>query len=230
MKKKFLPCFILSRKNSKSLKNKNTYKFLNKPLIQHTIDYAKNTKGVTDIVVSTDDPKAAKIAKKNNCILIFPRPKNLSNDTASSLSALYHAAKFVLREKFDFDFFCYLQVTEPLRPKKILQNCIDNVKKNKNLNSSFAGYIYKKNFWIKTKRSYKLISPVTKILQPRQKRNSIFREDCGVALVSKKNVLLKNKKLFKKPFKIVPYNDYSGLLDIHSKSDIKLGELISKLF
>ena len=41
---KKLPCFILSRKNSKGLKNKNTYKFLNKPLIQHTIDYARNTK------------------------------------------------------------------------------------------------------------------------------------------------------------------------------------------
>ena len=54
------------KKNSKGLKNKNTYKFLNKPLIQHTIDYARNTKGVTDIVVSTDDPKSAYIAKKIN--------------------------------------------------------------------------------------------------------------------------------------------------------------------
>ena len=72
---KKLPCFILSRKESKGLKNKNTYKFLNKPLIQHTIDYAKRTKSVTDIVVSTDDPKSAEIANKNKCIVIYPRPK-----------------------------------------------------------------------------------------------------------------------------------------------------------
>ena len=46
-----LPCFILSRKNSKGLKNKNTTNFLGKPLIQHTIDFAKNTKSVTDIII-----------------------------------------------------------------------------------------------------------------------------------------------------------------------------------
>ena len=140
------------KKRVKGLKNKNTYKFLNKPLIQHTIDYAKRTKSVTDIVVSTDDPKSAEIANKNKCIVIYPRPKNLSNDNASSFSALYHAAKYISQSQFNFDYFCYLQITEPLRPKHILQKCIDNLKKNKKLNSSFAGYVLKKNFWFKSKR------------------------------------------------------------------------------
>lgn len=226
---KKLPCFILSRKESKGLKNKNTYKFLNKPLIQHTIDYAKRTKSVTDIVVSTDDPKSAEIANKNKCIVIYPRPKNLSNDNASSFSALYHAAKYISQSQFNFDYFCYLQITEPLRPKHILQKCIDNLKKNKKLNSSFAGYVLKKNFWFKSKKDYKLISSLSESYLPRQKRKPIYREDCGVALVSKKSVLMKKNKLYSKPFKIVPYESYSGLLDIHSKTDVKLGELIHKL-
>ena len=68
-----LPCFVLSRKNSKGLKNKNTTNFLGKTLIQHTIDFAKNTKSVTDIIISTDDPKVVKIAKKNGCFVIYPR-------------------------------------------------------------------------------------------------------------------------------------------------------------
>ena len=64
MKRKILPCFILSRKNLKGLINKNIYKFNNKPLIQHTIDFAKKSKNVTHIVISTDDPKVVPIAKK----------------------------------------------------------------------------------------------------------------------------------------------------------------------
>ena len=89
-----LPCFILARKNSKGLKNKNTYNFLGKPLIQHTIDFAKKTKSVTDIIISTDDPKVVKIAKKNRCLVIYPRPNFLTSDKATSLDALLVQLKY----------------------------------------------------------------------------------------------------------------------------------------
>ncbi len=224
-----LPCFILSRKNSKGLKNKNIKMFLNKPLIQHTIDYAKKVKAITDIIISTDDPKVVEIAKKNKCIIIFPRPKQLSNDNANSVSALYHAAKHMIKNNYDFDIFAYLQVTEPLRPKNILNECIDNLKKNKNINSSFAGYIVKKNFWFKTQKNYKMISPPRESLLPRQKRKPIYREDCGIALASRKKVLINKKKLYENPIKIVAYSGYEGLLDIHSKKDIILAKTLKKL-
>ena len=103
-----------------------------------------------------------------------------------------------------------------------------NLKSNSKINSSFAGFVLKKNFWTSHKNDYKLISSLSESYLSRQKRNPIYREDCGVALVSRKNVLIKNKKLYQKPFKIVPYNSYSGFLDIHTKDDIKLGEMLSK--
>jgi len=224
-----LPCFILSRKNSRGLKNKNIKMFLNKPLIQHTIDYAKKIKSITDIIISTDDPKVVEIAKKNKCIVIFPRPKVLSNDTASSVAALYHAAKHMIKNNYDFDIFAYLQVTEPFRPKNILQECIDNLINNKNINSSFAGYKVKKNFWFKIGKNYKMISPLRESFLPRQKRNPIFREDCGIALASRKKVLINKKKIYENPVKIVPYSGYEGLLDIHSKKDIILAKTLKKL-
>ena len=120
------------------------------------------------------------------------------------MSALYHAANQIVKNEFDFEFFCYLQITEPLRPKNILQDCIKNLKSNSKINSSFAGFVLKKNFWTSHKNDYKLISSLSESYLPRQKRNPIYREDCGVALVSRKNVLIKNKKLYQKPFKIVP--------------------------
>ena len=224
-----LPCFILSRKNSKGLKNKNIKTFLNKPLIQHTIDYAKKIKAITDIIISTDDPKVVKIAEKNKCIVIFPRPKKLSNDTASSFSALYHAAMQMLKNNYDFEIFAYLQVTEPLRPKNILKECINNLINDKNINSSFAGYKVKKNFWFHTGASYKMISQLSDSFLPRQKRKPIFREDCGIALASRKEVLINKKKLYTNPIKIVPYSGYEGLLDIHSKKDIILAKTLKKL-
>mgnify|MGYP001159500658 FL=1 len=224
-----LPCFILSRKNSKGLKNKNTTNFLGKPLIQHTIDFAKNTKSVTDIIISTDDPKVVKIAKKNGCFVIYPRPKSLSNDSASSVSALRHAALHMLKNGYNFDIFCYLQITEPLRPINILESCIQNLKKSNKINSSFAGFVMKKNFWVKNYPNYNMISSTAERLLPRQKRKPILREDCGVSLASRKKVLIKYKQILMKPIKIVPYEGYTGLLDIHEKKDLSLAIAIKKL-
>tara|TARA_B100001989_G_C24448843_1_gene417879 strand:+ start:62 stop:766 length:705 start_codon:yes stop_codon:yes gene_type:complete len=228
MTKKILPCFILSRKNSKGLKNKNTYKFNNKPLIQHTIDFAKKSKNVTHIVISTDDPKVVPIAKKNKCILIYPRPKYLSHDNSISLYALQHAAKYIIDMGYNFDIYGFLQITEPLRPKFILDKCIQKLKKNKKINSVFAGFTFRKNFWINKNKNFKIISPVIESTIPRQKRKIIYREDCGVSLASRKNVLLKKNKLYIDPVSIIPYNSFEGLLDIHSKKDILLGEYLSK--
>ena len=227
MKKKILPCFILSRKDSKGLKNKNTYHFLNKPLIQHTIDFAKKSKNVTHIIISTDDPKVVPIAKKNKCILIYPRPKKLSKDNSITLEALKHAARYILNNGYDFEIFSFLQITEPLRPKGILDKCINKLKNNQKTNSVFAGYVLK-NFWIKKFR-YKLITPLTETIIPRQKRKIIYREDCGIALASRKNVLIKRNKLYCNPISIIPYQSYEGLLDIHHKSDIHLGNFLKKI-
>ena len=221
-----IPCFIFARKNSQRLKNKNRIKFLNLPLIVHTIKYAKDSKYVKNIVVSTDDYEIKCIAEKLNCITIYPRPNKLSNDSASSFSALKHAINFYQSNISDFDIYAYLQITEPLRPPKILDKCIEKLLKNKKINSSFAAFETKKTFWIQSKnKKFKSFNPT---YNTSHKKKIIYREDCGVSLVSRKKITLRNNKMINKPIKIVPYSSYDGLLDIHNKKDLKLGEFIKK--
>lgn len=224
-----IPCFILARKNSKGLKNKNIFKFDKLPLITHSILYAKQSKYITNIVVSTDDKRIKNIADKLNCDVIYPRPKKLSNDKASSLSALKHAIIEFEKLYGKINIFSYLQATEPLRPKKILDKCLYHVMYN-GFNSAFAGFIFHKNFWLEVKKNnYKLLTPTSELNRPRQKKKNIFRADFGISLVSKRNIIIKNNTLIKKPFKIVPYNDLCGHLDVHEKKDIYFGEMIKKL-
>ena len=144
--KRNLPCFILARGGSKGLKKKNLYNFLNKPLISHTINYAKKCKLISHVVVSTDDKEIFEFCKKLHCETIYPRPKKLSNDNSRSISALLHAANEYEKRFGDFDIFAFMQATEPLRPKNILTKCINLLLRNKKLNSAFAAYEYKKNF------------------------------------------------------------------------------------
>ena len=78
------PCFILARKDSKGLKNKNLAKLLKKPLIYYTVKFAKSSKLVSKVIVSTDDNRISNIAKKLGCYVIYSRPKKLSNDIVKS--------------------------------------------------------------------------------------------------------------------------------------------------
>ena len=65
-----IPCVILARKNSKGLKDKNIKKLNGISLIEHSILYAKKSKLVSDIIVSTDDLRIKKISEKYKCFTI----------------------------------------------------------------------------------------------------------------------------------------------------------------
>ena len=68
---------ILARKNSKGLKDKNIKKLNGLPLILHTINLAKKSKLIDDIVVSTDSNIIQKLAIKNGSSTIFKTKKNV---------------------------------------------------------------------------------------------------------------------------------------------------------
>ena len=56
-------CTICARKGSKGVPNKNIKKIAGKPLIQHTIEQAKDSGIFKDIIVSSDSERIIKIAK-----------------------------------------------------------------------------------------------------------------------------------------------------------------------
>ena len=76
MSKKVL-AIIPARGNSKSIKLKNIVNLNGKPLIQYTINAAKRSKQIDDLIVSTDNKKIKKICEKLKCQVPFLRPKNL---------------------------------------------------------------------------------------------------------------------------------------------------------
>ena len=98
--------------------------------------------------------------------------KNLSGDYAKTEPALIHALKVFEKKYGKTDYYSYLQVTEPLRPKNILDKCIKNILSDSKIDSSFAGYVLHKNFWKKTGKKIKRISGNSNTNTPRQKKRS----------------------------------------------------------
>ena len=81
----------LARGGSKGVKNKNIKLINGKPLIWYTIKEAKKSKYIDNYVVSSDSNKIINLVKKFGIDAPFHRPKKLSSDKSSSVSALQHA-------------------------------------------------------------------------------------------------------------------------------------------
>ena len=71
---------IPARSGSKRIKNKNTKKFINEPIIIKTIKNLKKSKMFDEIYVSTDSSRIANLVKKLGVKIPFYRKKKLSND------------------------------------------------------------------------------------------------------------------------------------------------------
>ena len=85
----------LARGGSKRVPSKNIRELAGIPLIGHTIREARKSHVVTDYIISTDDQKIRDVAREFGASVPFLRPKSLSGDSATSVSALQHAVRWM---------------------------------------------------------------------------------------------------------------------------------------
>ena len=78
---------IPARGGSKGIPGKNLKRIAGQPLIAHSIHAAKRAKHVQRVIVSTDDPSIAEVAREHGAEVVL-RPPELATDSASSESAL----------------------------------------------------------------------------------------------------------------------------------------------
>ena len=106
---------IPARGGSKRLPGKNIRKLGGRPLIAWSIDAARSSGVFCDIIVSTDDPEIAEVAKAYGATVPFLRPKDLATDTAGSLAVLRHAFEWYSATSAELDGVALLQPTSPFR-------------------------------------------------------------------------------------------------------------------
>ena len=106
---------IPARSGSKGLVDKNIKGLCGKPLIGYTIEAALGS-GVFDaVMVSTDSEKYAEIARDLGAEVPFLRSERTSSDSASSWDAVTEVIEGYAGLGREFDTFCLLQPTSPLR-------------------------------------------------------------------------------------------------------------------
>lgn len=116
---------IPARGGSKRVPKKNIRLLGGRPLINWSIDAAKNHPDICEILISTDSIEIANICKKEGAYVPWLRPNNLATDEAGSVAVSLHALDMYEAEKGPVDGLLLLQPTSPFRSRETIKRGIE---------------------------------------------------------------------------------------------------------
>lgn len=105
---------IPARGGSQRLPYKNLADFRGRPIIAHTVEAARGCGLFERVVVSTEDAEIAEIAKAFGAEVV-PRPAALASDQVQVKDVCLHTLDSEGAAGRDYDVFCCLYATSPLR-------------------------------------------------------------------------------------------------------------------
>ena len=210
---------IPARGGSKRLPKKNVMPLLDKPLIQYSIDYAKQNLDLIDrIIVTTDDEETKQIALKNN-VEVVDRPEELSGDTATTVSALKHVLETI---DYEVENVILLQPTNPLRPKNLLEDAFKTFK-SKHYNSLFTVTQNHHKFGKIVNDRYVPFN--YKIGQRSQDLEPLYYEN-GLLYITKAELIMQNTIIGENAYPLVIDHPFASI-DIDALEDFEYAEYIN---
>lgn len=223
---------IPARGGSKGIPKKNIKLLGEKPLLAYTIDSAKSSKFLTQIVVSTDNDEIATTAEKLGYKPPFIRPAELAQDSSTSLEVVQHALAFYESQNIFFDAVCLLQPTTPFRDNGFIDAAINKfISAESDSLVSVLPIPHEYNpHWVFEKDENGLLKIATgeeNIISRRQDLPQAFHRDGAIYLI--KTTALKNGSLYGKSIAYIESNP-KFYVNIDTMKDWSLAEELVAAF
>ena len=128
---------IPARGGSKRIPRKNIKSFCGKPIIAYSIDAALNSGVFDQVVVTTDDPEIAEVARKAGAQVPFMRPKELSDDYTPTVPVVRHAIDWMTTNRRKVSVVCCIYSTAPFISADDIRQAYLKL-----LNENVTGYVF----------------------------------------------------------------------------------------
>jgi len=219
---------IPARGGSKRLPGKNIKLLDGKPLIAHSIEFAKKSGLINRVILSTEDEKIAKTGKEYGAEVLM-RPVELAQDTTKTAPVLVHVVNELEKTGYIPDVIILLQPTCPVRKENLCEEALEILHQYPQYDSIFTGFkkSYTMALWTKNHRN-EAKALYDYHLRPRwqdvEVNDEIFGEDGGFYAIK--------YKAFKKCQDFIGNNPYiyevPMTVDIDNEDDFKKAELLIK--
>ena len=104
---------IPARGGSKRIPRKNIREFCGKPIIAWSIEAAFQSKCFDQVIVSTDDPEIADVARRFGAEVPFLRPAELADDYTGTAAVVRHAIEWFEENEVTYEEVCCIYATAP---------------------------------------------------------------------------------------------------------------------
>lgn len=216
-------CVIPARGGSKGIPRKNISVLAGKPLIDYTIEQAKQSKLFGRIVVTSDATAILDVARQHSRVHLIHRPGHLAGDTTPMTEVLVHALGEMEKQKYLPDLVVLLQPTSPLRSVATVKKAVTSFSERVSDFDSLMP-VAKVSSKIGTIEEG-LFVPQYRVNAQRQELKELYY-DCGTVYIFKPALIERHNLPGEKIFAfVVPWPES---LDIDTPSDMKLAELLLK--
>jgi spore coat polysaccharide biosynthesis predicted glycosyltransferase SpsG/CMP-N-acetylneuraminic acid synthetase len=118
---------VPARGGTDSVPYLNIKRLGDRPLLAHTLDAAKGAACIDRVVVSTDDPRVAEVARAHGGEVPFLRPPDLAEDIPSLKPVILHAVREIEKEGDRPDVVVIVQATSPFRSSEAVDQAVDRL-------------------------------------------------------------------------------------------------------
>ena len=191
---------IPARGGSKGIPGKNIKLLGGKPLLQYTVEAARESRLLSRVILSSEDTAIIEVAKALEVEVPFVRPAHLATDRSGSLEVVQHALEYFKERGVFFDAVCLLQPTTPFREPGSIDTAIAQFL-SKDFDSLISVRKVPDEFnphWVfepDKNGSLKVATGEKEIIYRRQDLPSAYFRD-GSIYLTKTNVILKQNSLY----------------------------------
>ena len=224
--------FIFARGGSKGLPRKNILPLQGKPLIAYAIEHAFSVKRIQRVIVSTDCPEIAEVAKKYGAEVPFIRPADLAQDSSPEWLAWRHALDYMVKTSGGLpEVMVSVPATAPLRLPVDIDDCLDVYEKGGVDIVLTVTEAHRSPYFnmvsMSTDKTVELVCPPQKLITRRQDAPMVY-DIATVCYVMNPIFVLNKNAIFEGRVKAVVIPSERAL-DIDTKFDFKVAEALIKM-
>lgn len=183
-----------------------------RPLIAYTIEAALAARRLDRVIVFTDSPAIAALARELGAEAPFLRPPSLADRTVTVTRVLRHVVDTLEGEGYVTDWVVKLEITRPFRPPGIIDHVIE-LALAQNVDSAFLAYEEPHSYWIVAEdgRPRQMGDDMD---VPREFRRRVYRDVGGVVSITRTENLRRGV-MYGENVALVAVEDVFVTVDLH---------------
>ena len=131
---------LCGRGGSVSVREKNLYPVLGRPMMMYPLLAAKAARHVDAVYISTDSESMKALARANG-VSVIDRPAELATATAQHVDTLIHALDHLRGEGIEVKYLVVVMCNCATYPSGLIDDCIERLERDPRADSCVTGYI-----------------------------------------------------------------------------------------